>query len=328
MAPKKNKKQAKKPKAPQAARKAQQPGPRLSRQPKAVFGRPGLVTAVCSQTDPFCSHARGAKLYDRSSTPSIGYQFQQLITMTTNASGLAVTEITAGGFNMGVRSAATFTGSAVATWGSYVVPTAASWLTSNAYSARVVSFGVRAFNIVSPMNASGLVTVATAASTQSAYDTSSPDYQELERYTLNAHESTWVGKPVVADFSNYTVVASVSTTVPTQWTRCYLTVEGGPASTAALSLEIVWNVEITLLQGTQVNLATPAAPHVSAIEDATAITQGSLRSSNPGPLATFAKTVERAAAGALKRAALDTVGSIPLIGGSLRAGAADAMATM
>jgi hypothetical protein len=186
----------------------------------------------------------------------------------------------------------------------------------------VVSFGARIISIAAPLSASGLVSVATTQTANNSFDLYSADYVELERYTLNGHESTWVGKPKDGSYTDY---QTGFTNLSKGWTYAYISVDGGPVSTAALSLEIIWNVEVTLSSGTSVNLGTPAAPHNGLVEDAAAGVVAHMKSSNPGTLASFGNMVTRMAAGAIKEVVLDGLGMVPVIGGSLKTGAKNAM---
>lgn len=49
-----------------------------------------LVEKVCSNYDPFCQAARGAKLFDENTAPSLTYSSRDVFPLTTNANGVAL----------------------------------------------------------------------------------------------------------------------------------------------------------------------------------------------------------------------------------------------
>lgn len=264
--------------------------------------RTSVVEAVCSQTNPFCMEAKGAKMFDRSMTPSVPYQIVSTgVLATVGVTGQCALQVTCADGYQGYRTAATFAGSAVATWNARVVPSGAAWLTSNVQRYRVVSFGVRYFSVVSPMNASGLVTVATAGESGSAPDFDSADWVEVNRFPLASVEGQWIGKPRDDDFAMYNNYTS-SSTITNYYTTLNLGVAGGPVggATTVLGFEIIWNLECVLSSGNaSVHLSTPAAPHNVTVEQASAGVLSNVPSHIPGPSSNVTAVIMKHATRAL-----------------------------
>lgn len=271
------------------------PNPKLSSQLGLYRKNRRLAEAVCSQSDPFCVAAKGAKMFDRSMTPSVTFQVVQTgVLPTVGVTGNALLQVTAADCYQGYRTAATFSGSAVASWNARVVPSGSAWLTANVNKFRVVSFGVRYYATVSPMSASGVITIGTAQETLSAPDPDNADWTEVARTPVSAAEGAWVGKPRDDDYSTYSVTSLASTTIPQYYTQLNLGVGGGPLGgpTTILGFEIIWNLECVLNTGNaSMHLATPAAPHIPQIEAAASRVTAITPSHNPGPLAALGDMV-------------------------------------
>jgi hypothetical protein len=221
-------------------------------------------------------------------------------------------------------------GTAVASWSGFTdLPDWSTFISTNASTYRVVSFGVRLFTTASNYTASGTVHVFTVDGYtgfgSSIYpDIASDNYAEIARYPLIGHQSVWFSKPNDVTANNYISVSPGAT--ENSWSKLIIGVTGAPASTVVLGIEIVANIECTPKWGTTMaRMASPAAPHDITVEESASTLRSHLPSSIQGSLTSFGNTIVRAAQGALRQAALDTVAKIPMIGGSLRKGAEQAM---
>lgn len=302
------------------------------RTPRPVYGgndasSMGLIHKVCGQTDPFCQHAVGAKMFDRSSAPSITIQCRAFATITSDASGYAAWSFSGDPFQG--YALAGLTAGAVTSWFAASKPSEwTNFISPNMLQYRIVSSGFRLFCTAAPLSASGTLMVATLSDLPSAtigMTISSNLYTEVARYTIAGHESVWHSKPVSAgQYTEYVNVAAGNGSNGV--TNALVYIAGAPASTSMLSVEMIWNVECTPdTNNGMARMATPAFRHVSQIEDAASNTTAKIPSSYKGGIEAFGQLVVRAAKGAVTQLALDTIGRVPLIGGSLKEGARHGM---
>lgn len=227
-----------------------------------------LIERICSQTDPFCEAARGAKLFDRDTSQSVGVQIREFVALTTDASGQCTLQINPR-LNDYRRTAATYTGATVATWNaaSDIPSYAALGALYDMY--RIVSIGARVVPIVAPLSASGLVVWQTTNSAEDV-DLTSDTYNEVHRESLHDCKGAWVGKRYhnTSDYEAFTSTGENMQTVN-------ISVYAGPASTTVLGVEIVMNIEVVPI-GDQAGAlyATPAWPHDLTVESATSSIAG------------------------------------------------------
>lgn len=212
------------------------------------------VSMVCSLTDPFCEHARAGKYFDVNGGRSLSYPVRRMITLSTNASGeLAVLLLPNYTCNFNQTPSALVAG--VATFGNFF---ASAGLLSSTSNYRLVSWGFRVMHITTPLNASGYVAIRGFSSQNGA------SYQTVDCLTMNADvistiplqdakEVAVIGKKANTTSEFYTapnttcvVGALPATYVGCGWDAYTICVQGGPATTGVLTLELFENFEIVI----------------------------------------------------------------------------------
>jgi hypothetical protein len=220
-----------------------------------------LVSAVCSQIDPFCVHAIGAKLYDRDASRSVAYQVQYFDTITSSSSGQAAIFVRPRvvGF---YATASGFSGSTVSTWGAAQNIPDETNLASLFDYYRVVNLGVRVFGTTAATASQGVVHIFTTNSV-GLPDWSTSLYEEVARFPIADCDAHWIAKPFGNEYGTYQLfAASVSS-----MTSLYIMVSGAEAATSVLGVEVTMNLELLASEGeTMSRLATDPAPHNPIIE--------------------------------------------------------------
>jgi hypothetical protein len=217
---------------------------------------------VCSLIDPFCIHAKGAKIPDSNAAESITMQSRVLLTSTNDASGQSCITFFPNPSKCSYY-AATYTGSLVATWSSgNSVNNYASMLSSCDYY-RVVSWGVRAINIETGTAGAG-VTIVTPIqgagplannvfTTNSMYNTYKATY-----FSCRGFDVTFISKPNGG--GNYRDYKLIDSTADANYECVAFSNFGGTASATSTLYELVVNYELLPKTGQFVaSVATPAA---------------------------------------------------------------------
>jgi hypothetical protein len=310
--------------------KNQQPSKRKSRRPQnrkrgggmTMSITPALnraVHQVCSNFDPFCQSAMGAKLFDENTQPSLTYQSRQVIPITTDANGLALFYLN--------NSAQKYYGLATIAAG---VTTAWTSTNSDFFNTigtagiagyRVVSTGCRFFTTQSWTTATGYVIVTETSDPK-------PDIVGLavsstrlgpksKVLALRDATITVVGRSKGMQARNYKPFDEVES----GYTGSYYFFNGA-ASTTVGFMEMVTNYEWTADPGSSYQyFASPAAEHKPAILNA--VTDMSAVNSN---IKTFSAGIESLASfmSEAKSAVHKTAGLIEdvgAIGGMISPGA-------
>lgn len=255
-------------------RMPRQPNKRQRLQAPAPYRRPKLrengdsakfVSAVCSQADPFCPHARAAKLYDRDSRRSVSFQLRETVNIGTDAAGQATLQIEPRLVSYR-RYATAYAGATVTTWGAATDAPLYSTILSEYDKFRIVSFGVRCASIVAPLSAQGIVVGQVAPDDSWFPILTSDTATEVRRMPVYGCQMVYAGKRNPTS-DTYEAINSGATHGPV----LNLSVYGGPASTQVLAVEITLNVE-AIAENTSFGdyIATPAWPHAVAVEAAAA----------------------------------------------------------
>lgn len=118
-----------------------------------------ICNSVCSQVDPFCEAARGAKRHDMSSANALASRSLNRTALTTDASGRVVLGIHPN-LQYLYRTAATYDASGnVLTWDPYVA--AEAYAASGIGKVRIVTMGVRFFASAAPSASGGIASFST-----------------------------------------------------------------------------------------------------------------------------------------------------------------------
>jgi len=217
--------------------------------------------AVCGQTDPFCSHALGARIPDGNAGRSLAYQVRGSILVGTNAAGV-------GGvcflpYFPYMVSAATGTTGTI-TWNNTTQNVTASTAFASSISYyRIVSWGVKIGSILAATNNSGFVTVASASSIPTTTTVPDMEFDDAIMSPLNSFKGvTWISKRL-SDYNLYYSVNSSTNTFPlpfNTYTGCVVQLTGPSSTNNCLLCELVMNLEFTPLADTASALLAVKGP--------------------------------------------------------------------
>lgn len=232
----------------------------LRSQPRATVNKTGTarlirpVQAVCSLTDPFCEHARAGKYFDINGGRSLSYPVRTMITLSTNASGEAALMFLPN-YSCAWQQTPSVLATGLATFGNV---SATSGLVADVANYRLVSWGFKFMHMTTPLTASGMVAVRGFSAQNGA------SYQQVQCLTMNADvianialqdckEVAVVGKRAntTSTFyanpaTTYAVGALPATYVGNGWDAYTICIQGGPASTNCLTVELFQNFEIVI----------------------------------------------------------------------------------
>lgn len=213
-----------------------------------------LVQQVCALTDPFCSHANGAKYPDDSNTYTMAGTARWRVPMVTDADGSAslafLPILSAGAFDLSAYIGVITGNTAVFTTPTGGFATAPAGIDT----VRIVSAGFKAVRTAAPLTSSGTVFVRQYGANRGAsfgtiqvddyqtpfvHDSALQDSKSITCISLhtNARPANFYERPPVANFG----------TQPLQgFSPSYISVLGGPASVEVMSVEFVIHYEFTL----------------------------------------------------------------------------------
>lgn len=247
----------------------------LVAQPKVRKPSADLLHAVCGLTDPFCTHAVGAKYPDPSSLRTLPFSRRLRAVLSSDSAGVENILFFPQLSCWSAPASLTYVGNAVTAWeGLGAVP-----YISGAIAYRIVSCGVKIKHICAPLTASGTVHVRSFAvdngSSVVAVDTttyncaSSIDVpiQDADEIVVALQHTTQM--PQV-----FYTVASDSTTVAGATCRGFapitISLSGCPASTPMVSVEFFTHFELVFDDSSELSqVATPSPPFNPAIVAAT-----------------------------------------------------------
>lgn len=219
-----------------------------------------LGSMVCSNSNPFCQEANGAKLYDDNSSRSLTYQDRFLVTVTTDANGAAFIALGTGartGSNV-----ATVTAGLVSAWAGWTAGGFYNTLSSAAGSYRAVSSGFRFRTTQAWTSATGTLIVTehvddpTTTTGYAGYNARLGPSAEL--FPLRDADVYFVAKPQGMAATSYQDIASTS---PLPFTIATIAITGASASTQVATIEVIVNYEwLPLIATAYATLSTPAAP--------------------------------------------------------------------
>jgi hypothetical protein len=279
---------------------------RLVRQPKMAHAH-----SVCSMTDPFCVHAKGATRPD-GGPPTLPYQIRFAIQVPALSTNGAARYVFIPGVTYAYAAGTALAGSPT-TWTMAAAWTAtggpANPISTYGKEVRIVSFGIIIRSMMSATNAKGMVIVSTdsAPTVSQAPQQGSLQSAESQVITLAAGmEHAWISKPLSDSAHLFRPVSAFTSTMTDfDWSSLVVEVVGGDVTSAIpyLVAEYVCNVEFTMGTGDTTNgLATlqkPPAPANSVALAATKRVQASTSSFIQGGISSVAATVEKYAKDAL-----------------------------
>lgn len=229
-------------------------------------GLHSLVHQACSNFDPFCQAAMGAKQYDNNTMPSLTYQNRQVLAVVTDASGQSIVW-----FNNTPTSyyaVGTITAGNVTAW----TPTDSQFLTTvtstNLAQWRVVSTGLRYYTTQAWTAASGYMVATEMSQTYAGFVGISASSLRLgpvaRTLALRDAQVTVVGRSKGVKCREYQEVAGLDSGYT--GTVLYF---NGTASTTVGYIEFITNYEWTADPNSSFQFyASPAAEHKPAVLEA------------------------------------------------------------
>jgi len=235
--------------------------------------------------DPFCEHARGAKVTDGSSVNSFTFSSYQLHTMSSNTEGNALLEYMPNirqHRNLATLDAA---GAVNATGGTSSINNYTELL-AQAAQYRIVSWGVHIVCTSNALNSQGLLRIETVNRAAAIGDTITTFCPDAQIYPLKSGEEIhWVSKPIGnADANEFLRVDNQIIGEEYDWTGIRIWATGAQVSTMLVTLEVIYHLELTPIVGSLLaTTATPAAANnpvaLGAARTAAAAIPSSLASS-------------------------------------------------
>jgi hypothetical protein len=253
--------------------------------------------------DPWCEQARGSKIPDDDSTPSVALSQKFIATVNSDANGRAGVVFKPNPTSNTVYGAATLDGSSILTWGAGFTDPSASTIATAAGEYRIVSWGVRCYSLLAPTNQSGtmrFITTGTDVSTAAAFTVTGSFYERVEDYPVANSDVHWVSRPVGTGWKQYTSIGTNA-----YYEQLVVYANGLPASaTACLQFEIVFNLELQAkphdLASALATAALVSRPHVL---QAASMVHANRKSHHNGSTSTFSDRMKRMVASGLQTVA-------------------------
>lgn len=220
---------------------------------------------VCSQINPFCAEALGAKIYDLSSAKTLTSCVRKIFDITTDTDGRAFYMFLGNLVITGTKGTIDPAGDTILSFtGLGAVPMYAEYL-ANAKRYRVVSFGCRFVPTIAALENSGAV-IATEVDFSPATGT---QYNSVNLSPVNIVRSLpgdplfWISRPTDME---YTAFETIDASVGNQRTALALAITGGQSNSTVGIVEYVMNIELVPTSNSIGGLfPTSASPAVPAI---------------------------------------------------------------
>lgn len=208
------------------------------------------VHKLCGITDPFCPHAKGARWPDGNGSNTLTYQARGLLNLVTTVDGASLSYLGATlPFNSlppGAYGAPTFTMNAAF----QRAGTNSNW---QAYAStyRVVTAGIIIRNILPAMTAQGILVITrmtTFPSLGASVTTGLLNQGEVYTVPITAGmEIPLLFSPVGIDARDFKS-QNINTTINDGWNVYKIEVIGSVASASVITIELVYNIEFTLIE--------------------------------------------------------------------------------
>jgi hypothetical protein len=225
----------------------------------------GAIRNASAISDPFSPNARGAKIPDSNSSRSVPITLRTRTALSTNASGNGSRLVTPGlADHVCAPSAITTTSTTIdiQTNATDISDFAAIAAACDSY--RIVSWGIRVFSPLSPLDQHGEVTLITLPDDAVNYfganvAFSGSLFEGVSRYPMANCDIHWVSKPKGNRWMDYTAVAN---SFPAYDSVLVVLTGAKATQTQALIIESFINIEAqpTLLSISSL-VSTPAADH-------------------------------------------------------------------
>lgn len=220
---------------------------------------------LCSITDPFCVHARGAKLPDDSTVPTFPWQFKTVFAVITGAAGQNSGIILANNY-LGYNSlSVTPNAAGVINAASFNPWTGASSASANFSSARIVTMGCTFYPTVSMSSAQGYIIFNeipkfVTGTNYTDGSTNSPNSRIIA--VTPGRPISWIARPEGVESRRFYTFDSASIDQE-GFSSLHWEVIGGPGSVTVGIMEVIVNLEVIPKNDNTVvsKLATPSAQH-------------------------------------------------------------------
>lgn len=201
---------------------------------------------LCGLTDPFCEHAKLAKVPDVGAGNTFTESVRWIATLTSDASGIVSAAFVP---KVDFPMLEDVSGAWNTTYTNMTNP--GTLINVNGKNCRVTTYGIRIVSLLSAVDAKGVLAIASGF--EPVFSTpvlTSPDgYSTYDIHGIGA-SSEWhvVGKPTGSESTDWAAVASHNAgtegAIP-GWNALYLLGTGLPATTASFRVELVTNFEYT-----------------------------------------------------------------------------------
>lgn len=262
-----------------------------------------LVTAVCSQTDPFCNHAVGVGRMDDSSVPTLRYTARnQYSFATTIDGGGLIVQFSTDPEHFLAQAGLDATGVQSGVYTGQVLPAFTDASLADAQY-RVVSAGLRVINTTNAFDSQGRFRVVSA---QGSLRDTGADYGAMATDSATyafkpgmevAAIHKWLGAQT-EKYRRFGVATSLDPS--TSYLQLWLI---GAKTGSTFTVEIFYHYEIiipaTTATATLIQAAVRAEPPRDHVMNAAAVVQGNMPASWQAPLSAVSKTLKNAAASAL-----------------------------
>ncbi len=256
-----------------------------------------VARVIHDKINPF-QRSLNSRIFDMNTTPVIPVHATRRLTLTSDANGHGAIAISPSWASSYFEAPTISVANVVTAWGT---ATSGSFYSASNYDHyRVVSMGVRVMSIVSATNSSGMVTVGVLKELPSGgVDLTKPqDFSECKTVPLYQADLTLLSEPTGIEALSTLDIATSAADL-NGWTVLVVSVDGVPASTASLVLEVCHNFEVIPLPGGgHTHYAHDPAPHSNVIETVASSARKALGAITDNKEHPFVAGAENAAIGA------------------------------
>jgi hypothetical protein len=222
-----------------------------------------LKQKICSVTDPFCDDARGGRWLDGLAFATAPFSARAHITMSTLSNGGTVSYFAPINCPYGTLSTASYSAGNYTMGGAYASTTGSVSVGVYFTGFRVVSAGLVIRNLTSVMNTSGYVIVTreavypAPAAVVAAGNMVNP--QVTTHPISPGMEVPVIHRPLgsaARDFALFTASTATPITDPA-WDVIKVEIVGAPVSAVSLDIEIYYNYEMQLVDGSVLAQVVP-----------------------------------------------------------------------
>lgn len=281
------------------------------------------VSAVCSQNDPFCVHAKGAQMLSSGMFRTVPFSIHRRSVMSSDANGNGSYLFVPNYANNCLFPASTISPAQVATFTTTAVSS-----NPDVEAVRFVTGGIIVRSICSPNSAQGMVRIRTfairAGTSLSNIDMGTYSCAESLDIPINNCKEVAVAHKVTDDRHESLLSSADILTAGTDvsfyramgMTVILVSVTGAQATTPVLDFEILYNLELLPSDSDplMVSFGKISPPLPADVAAANASISASAKSISKSGVADFGRTIARHAVQALAGAVVTAVSKSPYAG--------------